>query len=345
MDLSDTPWLGYTPVVSYTDSLRRALLYSHHVQRERDPVRLYRLILEGTLELLAASVARLYLPDDAVGWRLVSVAPSEVSVPAAAAEMEAALLPRALAAGKSLISTHPLLDPDLKGLAERCRTEHTTTHLLLIRAHQETYGAVAVHWLDAPRPVDFEQRAAFGSYWDNVGVAVAGAFERAHAGAELEELRANAFSDRLTGLANDQALQRELETHTSTWPLGVLVLDFDGLREANSAFGNREGGDVLIRTVGQALAQIARPGELPARMYTAGDEFALLLPGRDERATELRRAEVEAALDALSVPARLAEIYQGASVGAASRRPEETPGQTLGRAILAMRKRKGERRP
>jgi len=338
LELPETPGLGYT------DSLRRALLYSHELQRERDPVLLHGLVLEGTLELLVASAARLHLLDDSGGWQLVSVAPSGARVPEAAAEMEAALLPRALAAGRSLISTHRLLDPDLEELAERCRKEKTTTHVLLIRAHRQTYGAVGVHWLDGPRPVDFRQRAAFGSYWDSVGVAVATALERARAAVELEELRANAFRDRLTGLANDQALQRELETQERTWPMGVLVLDFDGLREANSAFGNREGGDVLIRAVGEALAQIAQPGELPARMYTAGDEFALLLPGRDEWATDRRRAEVENALDVLTVPAQLRASYQGASVGAASRRPAETPGQMLGRAILAMRRRKGERR-
>jgi GGDEF domain-containing protein len=44
-------------------------------------------------------------------------------------------------------------------------------------------------------------------------------------------------------------------------PFSVLVLDFDGLRAANAAFGNRDGGDVLIAAFGRALSRLAAPGE------------------------------------------------------------------------------------
>jgi hypothetical protein len=130
--------------------------------------------------------------------------------------MEAALLPRARAAGKSLISTHPCLDPELAGLAAHCQEAEITTHLLLIRAHQQTYGAVGMHWLGVPRPVDYDGRSVFYTYWDNAGLAFATAVERERVEAELEQLRRNAFTDRLTGLPNDQALQRELQAHDQT---------------------------------------------------------------------------------------------------------------------------------
>jgi GGDEF domain-containing protein len=79
-------------------------------------------------------------------------------------------------------------------------------------------------------------------------------------------------------------------------------------------------------------------------MHTAGDEFALLLPGVGKRAAGLRAAELEAELDALRVPDTHRSVYRGASVGHASRHPEETPGQVLGRAIDGMRARKRVRR-
>ena len=327
----------------YPDLLRRALMFSHDLLRERDPERLQARVLRDSLELLGASTARLYLPSADGDWRLTLVTPPHLNLPAEAAEMEAELLPRALAAGKSLISTHPLLDPELSALAERCSARQITTHVILIRAYRQSYGAVGVHWLGKRRPVDFDGRSVFLSYWDNVGIAIATALERERVEDELDRLRRSAFSDRLTGLPNDQALQRELDAHAETRPLSALVLDFDGLRAANSAFGNREGGDVLIAAVGTELARLREPGEFAARMYTAGDEFAMLLPGRDEDAAALRRAEVEAALDALAVPERLATIYRGASVGSATRRPGETAGQVLGRAIIAMRACKAER--
>ena len=330
--------------LSYPDLLRRALMFSHDLLRERDPAELHRRVVRDSLELLGASVARLYLPSADDEWRLALTDPPNADLPEEAARLEAELLPRAIAAGRSLISTHPLLDDDLSPLAARCKALQITTHLLLIRAHRQSYGAVGVHWLGKPRPVDFDGRSVFLTYWDNVGIAVATARERERVEAELEQLRRSAFCDRLTGLPNDQALQRELESHEPTWPLSVLVLDFDGLRAANSAFGNREGGDALIAAVGAALARMSEPGEYAARMYSAGDEFAVLLPGRDEASASRRRAAVESALDALPVPERLASIYQGASVGVATRRAGETPGQALGRAIIAMRARKAERK-
>jgi diguanylate cyclase (GGDEF)-like protein len=302
------------------------------------------MLLQDSLELLGATVARLHLPTPEGTWRLEhEVAPKMLRMPPLALELEAALLPRAIAARKSLISTHPSLDPDLADLAARCRDAKVTTHLLLIRAHQQTYGAVGMHWLGVARPVDYDGRSVFYTYWDNAGLAVATAAERERRNAELEQLRWNAFTDRLTGLPNDQALQRELEANEDTWPLSVLVLDFDGLRAANAAFGNRDGGDVLIAAVGAELSRLAAPNEYAARMYTAGDEFAVLLPRQDEHAALTRRVDFEVALDAVLVPERLASIYRGASVGTATRVPGETPGQTLGRAIMVMRARKRER--
>jgi diguanylate cyclase (GGDEF)-like protein len=183
-----------------------------------------------------------------------------------------------------------------------------------------------------------EELALTRCFTDLVAIALDNANTRA-------QLQRQATTDLLTGLSNNQALQCELESHEETWPFSVLVLDFDGLRAANAAFGHREGGDVLIAAVGAALGRLAAPTEFAARMYTAGDEFALLLPGQDEAAAMRRRLEVEAALDALEVPERLAAVYRGASVGAATRQPTETAGQTLGRSITAMRARKSERRP
>jgi GGDEF domain-containing protein len=78
-------------------------------------------------------------------------------------------------------------------------------------------------------------------------------------------------------------------------------------------------------------------------MNTAGDEFVLLLAGQDNEAVETRRRNVEHALDHLEVHAKFDHIYRGASVGAATRQPKKTAGQTLGRAVTAMRTRKRER--
>jgi diguanylate cyclase (GGDEF)-like protein len=322
-----------------TGWLRRVAIFSYAILREQDPARQRALIATHLVELVDATVVRAY-ELDADGPRLAGQ--GEVALPALAERMEAELLTRAMREGKSLISTHPSLDPALAELADRCRTEQVTTHLLLVRAHEETHGAYAVHWIGRDRPL-WTRRVGLYYYWDSVGFAVAAARERTRVQSEVELLRRRAFWDELTELPNAQALEQELHRNGPTHPFSVLVLDFDGMREANSAFGYKAGGDVLIRAVGQALAALARPGEFAARLYTAGDEFALLLPGADETCARTRAKEVEDALDELDVPPTYRAVYEGASVGHATRTPAQTPGQTLGHAIDAMRRRKHAR--
>jgi diguanylate cyclase (GGDEF)-like protein len=328
--------------VEYAGALQRAVSRAYVVLRERDPSRQRALICADVLDLLEASAVR---PFELVGgqWQVVAGEGSP-PLPALAEEMEGALLPRALAQNKSLLSSHPRLDPALADLARRCRAAEITTHLSLVRAGEETHGAYATHWIGRQRP-PYDQRVGFYYYWDTIGIAAATANERVRLEIEFDRLRQRAFWDRLTGLPNALALEDELHSHDQTLPLGVLALDFDGLREANAAFGFVEGGDVLIRSVGQGLRTLVHPREFPARMHTAGDEFAVLLPGAGEDAARTRAAEIESGLDHLDVPETHRAIYRGASVGWAARLGlEETPGQTLGRAIETMRACKSERR-
>lgn len=322
-------------------SLRRAVGCSYAVLSERDPVRQRELVAAHTLDLWNASAVRAYEPG-ADGWQLSGIS-AGAAVPELAARMEQELLPRALAEGISLISSHPALDPDLESLAATCRERGITTHVLLVRANRETHGAFGVHWLGRERP-PYEQRAGFYYYWDAIGIAIAATNERQRVETNFAELRRRAFWDRLTGLPNALALEDELRRNAQTMPLGVLALDFDGMREANTAFGFTEGGDLLIRAVGRGLAAATTPGEFAARMYTAGDEFAVLLPGADEEAALARALEIEKELDELTVPETHRTLYQGASVGSVSRLSSESPGQALGRAIEVMRRRKLARR-
>jgi diguanylate cyclase (GGDEF)-like protein len=314
----------------------RASLRSFKVLRERDRARLIELVEEDTRYLLAASTVRLIHLDGRTADRL-SCSPTDADAPELATEMEQALLARALAEEKSLISTHPDLDPLLAPLAARCRKKRIITHVLLARAYRETHGAFAVHWVGRARP-PFEQRAGFYYYWDNAGLALAGVNER-------EAVRRELHADPLTGLANERAFDEELARHGATVTLSLLFIDFDGLKEANEHFGNyEEGGDVLIRAVGQALANLVRGGEFPARLHTAGDEFMVLLPGANEEAASRRAEELESELERVDLPSSHRSVYRGASVGSATRKPGETPAQTRGRAIAAMRARKRQRR-
>jgi diguanylate cyclase (GGDEF)-like protein len=322
--------------------MQQVMIASYRLLRERDMDRLREMIAADIAALIEPSFVRAYEPCVDGGLQPTHAQGQKLS--SDAEEMEAGLLALALAKDYSMLSTHPRLDARLRPLAERCRAHRITTQVFLVRAHGRTHGAYAVHWIGPERPT-YDRRSPFYSYWDNVGLAVAAAQERARIETELESLRERAYTDPLTGLPNQFALEEELRRHEQTTPFSVLALDFDGMKEANTAFKSyEEGGDVLIESLGLALPNLARDGEYAARMHTAGDEFALLLPGVDENAGMQRCRELEADLDGLKVPDTHQPYYHGASVGCATREGDETPGQVLGRAIEAMHQRKLARR-
>ena len=314
------------------DYLRRIAMLSYDILRVRDPGEVWNRLAESVASLLQTTAVRGF--DLEVGFDSPMVEVGRSTITPAAHAMEAALIPLALEAGRSLISNHPALDPRLHGLARDLEAEETIVHALLLRADGRTHGVVTAHWAGAPRP-EYERRAGFYIYAENAALAMAIASERA-------DLRRTAYVDALTALPNQRALEAEFARHAGTEPLGVLVLDFDGMRAANAAFENdyARGGDVLIVAVADALRAFAGPGELPARMHTRGDEFCLLLPGSDEEATARRGERLQQLLTELEVPETHRHVYRGASVGGAARTPGEPVAETLARASRAMHERK-----
>jgi diguanylate cyclase (GGDEF)-like protein/PAS domain S-box-containing protein len=95
-----------------------------------------------------------------------------------------------------------------------------------------------------------------------------------------EQLRKQAFSDSLTGLANHRrlfdVLQAEISrTKRTEREFSFLLLDLDGLKEINDRFGHLVGNRALCR-LAQIMADCCRSVDTAARQ--GGDEFALVLP-------------------------------------------------------------------
>ncbi len=89
-----------------------------------------------------------------------------------------------------------------------------------------------------------------------------------------------AVTDGLTGLMLRlpfvEALTRELTRASRTRePVSVLMIDVDRFKECNDTYGHLA-GDLLLKTVAQALQTMVPPGGVVARY--GGDEFALFLP-------------------------------------------------------------------
>jgi diguanylate cyclase len=114
--------------------------------------------------------------------------------------------------------------------------------------------------------------------------------------AREEQLRRQAFSDSLTGLANRalfrDRLEHVLELHArDRRPVAVVFLDLDDFKTVNDSFGHAAGDELLVR-VAQRIRGATRAGDTVARL--GGDEFAVLL---EDGADPLRTAaRIEAAL-------------------------------------------------
>lgn len=117
---------------------------------------------------------------------------------------------------------------------------------------------------------------------------------------QLLEARALATTDALTGLYNHRAfhenIRREFKAlERQGGKIGVIMLDIDGFKDINDSLGHLQ-GDEILRQCARTFCEVV---DSRCVYRYGGDEFAVLLPGADDRETmetaeRLRRALVEA---------------------------------------------------
>ena len=95
----------------------------------------------------------------------------------------------------------------------------------------------------------------------------------------LDRLHYESLHDPLTGLYNRRGFDEHLGAAISRsvrygWSFGLVIIDLDGFKAINDRLGH-QGGDAVLRQVGEQLRQGLRSGDIAARV--GGDEFALLL--------------------------------------------------------------------
>ena len=102
---------------------------------------------------------------------------------------------------------------------------------------------------------------------------------------ETNALYQQATHDSLTGLANRAVFFDRLQHRISPGrrqgaPLGILLIDLDGLKKINDNYGHRA-GDAAIRETALRISRIPRKSDIVARL--GGDEFGVILAEIENR--------------------------------------------------------------
>ena len=125
-----------------------------------------------------------------------------------------------------------------------------------------------------------------------------------------QELQNLSTHDTLTSLYNRNFFETEMARIQlgRLFPISIVVADVDNLKTVNDHYGH-SAGDELLRKVAQQLRQTFRAEDIVARI--GGDEFAVLLPEMDEKASEAIVSRMRADM------AKLKDPLIGLSIGLA----------------------------
>lgn len=166
--------------------------------------------------------------------------------------------------------------------------------------------------------------------WSRVQVALTDITARKKAEAYLEYLGKH---DVLTKLHNRAFFTDELNRleRKSSRPVSAILMDLNGLKEANDQLGH-DAGDALLRRFGEVLNGVVSLPNHAARI--GGDEFAILMPGADRKAVT---SMVETISDLLHINNQFySNTPISVAIGMATSHDGEKMEELVKRADLAM---------
>lgn len=139
--------------------------------------------------------------------------------------------------------------------------------------------------------------------------------QRDHARFEADMLERLTEHDALTGLLNRRAIERNFERFRAEGYRTLAVLDLDHFKSINDVHGHVV-GDAVLKAVGQAL----QADQQVHAFRLGGEEFVLLVRGKDAQARAERRRQAISAIVANQVPGLGSPVT--ASMGMVHARPD-----------------------
>ncbi|MBL4693695.1 MAG: GGDEF domain-containing protein [Magnetovibrio sp.] len=100
---------------------------------------------------------------------------------------------------------------------------------------------------------------------------------------DLEDMRKEALTDALTGIANRKLFDMELRSQArdameTGESLCLLMLDIDHFKKFNDTFGHQT-GDQVLKLLASTMTKAVKGNDIPARY--GGEEFTVILPQTD----------------------------------------------------------------
>ena len=176
-----------------------------------------------------------------------------------------------------------------------------------------------------------------------IGPQIAVAIDRTVLKDKAGEFEQLSVTDALTGLLNRRYLEKRLaeeiqRSKRHRFPMSLMMLDVDGFKSYNDAFGH-PAGDAALRIVAGILQDILRGADVAARY--GGEEFAILLPQTTSAEAATIAERLRQRIEHTEFPKRQVTV----SIGISSVSNDlETPADVIGGADHALYEAKNQGR-
>ena len=157
----------------------------------------------------------------------------------------------------------------------------------------------------------------------------------------IADIRNEALTDPLTGLANRRAFSEHLSDSMSIAtldgePLALLMLDIDHFKVFNDTYGHQL-GDEVIRLVAGCMSANTKGRDTAARY--GGEEFAIILPATDLAGAAAIAEKIREVVNGQRIVRKTSRQTLGSvtlSIGVALFRPGDTEDDLVARADSAL---------